>query len=73
MTPYHNKITLGELRASGVRDVLIYCRDHRCSPCSAAMSRIMRDDAPVRHLPASRPRRELFDKLTQFQHPTYCS
>ena len=25
------KITFGELRASGVRDVLIYCRDHRCS------------------------------------------
>ena len=27
----HAKITFGELRASGVRDVLIYCRDHRCS------------------------------------------
>ena len=25
------KITFGEMRASGVRDVLIYCRDHRCS------------------------------------------
>jgi hypothetical protein len=25
------KITFGELRESGVRDVLIYCRDHRCS------------------------------------------
>ena len=25
------KITFGELRTSGVRDVLIYCRDHRCS------------------------------------------
>ena len=21
----------GEMRASGVRDVLVYCRDHRCS------------------------------------------
>jgi hypothetical protein len=28
---YPPKITFGELRASGVRDVLIYCRDHRCS------------------------------------------
>ena len=28
---YLTKITFGELRASGVRDVLIYCRDHRCS------------------------------------------
>jgi hypothetical protein len=26
MTPYPTKITFGELRASGVRDVLIYCR-----------------------------------------------
>ena len=25
------KITFGEMRASGVRDGLIYCRDHRCS------------------------------------------
>jgi hypothetical protein len=23
--------TFGEMRESGVRDVLIYCRDHRCS------------------------------------------
>ncbi len=27
------KITFGEMRASGVRDVLIYCSDHRCSHC----------------------------------------
>jgi len=25
MTPYPTKITFGEMRASGVRDVLIYC------------------------------------------------
>jgi hypothetical protein len=31
MTPYPPKITFGEMRESGVRDVLIYCRDHRCS------------------------------------------
>ena len=31
MTPYPTKITFGEMRASGVRDVLICCRDHRCS------------------------------------------
>jgi hypothetical protein len=24
------KITFGEMRASGTRDVLIYCRDYRC-------------------------------------------
>ena len=31
MTTYPQKISFGELRASGVRDVLIYCRDHHCS------------------------------------------
>jgi hypothetical protein len=31
MTTRPQKITFGEMRASGVRDVLIYCRDHRCS------------------------------------------
>ena len=31
MTPTPTKITFGEMRASGVRDILIYCRDHRCS------------------------------------------
>ena len=25
------KITFGEMRASGVHSILIYCRDHRCS------------------------------------------
>jgi hypothetical protein len=30
MTTYPQKITFGEMRASGVRDVLIYCRDYRC-------------------------------------------
>jgi hypothetical protein len=31
MTTYQQKITFAQMRASGVRDVLIYCRDHRCS------------------------------------------
>lgn len=31
MTTYTQKITFGEMRASGVREALIYCRDHRCS------------------------------------------
>ena len=30
-TDYPQKITFGELRASGVRNVLVYCRDHHCS------------------------------------------
>ena len=31
VTTTPQKITFGEIRESGVRDVLIYCRDHRCS------------------------------------------
>jgi hypothetical protein len=27
----HQKITLGEMRASGVRGLLIYCSDYKCS------------------------------------------
>jgi hypothetical protein len=30
VTTYPQKITFGEMRESGTRDVLIYCRDHRC-------------------------------------------
>ena len=31
MKTYPQKITFCEMRDSDVRDVLIYCRDHRCS------------------------------------------
>ncbi len=31
MATYPQKITFGEMRNSGVREVLIYCWDHRCS------------------------------------------
>src|SRR5204862_7439048 len=30
MSARPTKITFGEMRASGVREVLVYCRDHRC-------------------------------------------
>jgi hypothetical protein len=30
VTTCPQKITFGEMRESGTRDVLIYCRDHRC-------------------------------------------
>jgi len=30
MTTYPQTISFGELRTSGVRDVLVYCRDHKC-------------------------------------------
>jgi hypothetical protein len=35
MLTYPQKITFGELRASGVNTVLVYCRDHRCSHSTA--------------------------------------
>jgi len=31
MLTYPQKITFGEMQESGGRDVLIYCRDQRCS------------------------------------------
>jgi hypothetical protein len=31
MTAYQQKITFGEMRASSVHHVLVYCRDHKCS------------------------------------------
>ena len=31
MTTRPQKITFGQLREMGVRDVLIYCRDYKCS------------------------------------------
>lgn len=30
MAVYRQKITFGEMRESGVREVLIYCADYRC-------------------------------------------
>ena len=44
------KITFGEMRASGVRDVLIYCRDHRCSHHADGWADDVRHDG----LPAGR-------------------
>jgi hypothetical protein len=43
MTTHPQKITFGELRESGVRDVLIYCRDHRCSHSTAISADCSRD------------------------------
>jgi hypothetical protein len=31
LTAYPKKIIFGELRAAAVRDVLVCCRDHKCS------------------------------------------
>ena len=31
MTPTPTRITFAQMRARGVRRVLVYCRDHKCS------------------------------------------
>jgi hypothetical protein len=33
--PRQQKITLGEMRASGVRGLLVYCSDYKCSHSTA--------------------------------------
>jgi hypothetical protein len=40
MTTTPQKITFGEMRASGVRDVLIYCRDDSCSHRTSSNQRL---------------------------------
>jgi hypothetical protein len=40
------KITFGEMGASGVRDVPIFCRDHRCGqPCLGSSVHVSRKPA----------------------------
>jgi hypothetical protein len=34
------KITFGEMRASGIRNLLIYCSDYHCSHCTATDGRM---------------------------------
>ncbi len=42
--PRATKITFGEMRASGVRGILIYCADYRCSHSTAALADGWPDD-----------------------------
>ncbi|MFK4522828.1 hypothetical protein ABIF90_000809 [Bradyrhizobium japonicum] len=44
MTPYPVKITFGEMRKMGVREVLIYCRDYRCGRHTEANANSWADD-----------------------------
>ncbi len=44
------KITLGEMRASGVRDLLIYCADHHCSHCTRISAERWGDDVRLSDL-----------------------
>ena len=49
MTDRQTKITFGEMREMGVRGLLIYCADYRCSHSSrsAAMLGPMMPDCPI--------------------------
>jgi hypothetical protein len=42
--PRQQKITFGEMRASGVRGVLIYCSDYKCSHSTAISADRWQDD-----------------------------
>ena len=44
MTDHPTKITFGELRDMGVRGVLIYCADYKCSHSIALMADQWADD-----------------------------
>jgi hypothetical protein len=45
-TDHPQKITFGEMRESGVRDVLVYCRDHHCRDQRRLLAG---PPSPVRH------------------------
>lgn len=49
MTTNPQKITFGEMRASGARDVLIYCRDYRCGHHTEASADGWADDVAQCH------------------------
>jgi hypothetical protein len=44
MSEHQTKITFGEMRESGVRGVLIYCADYKCSHFTAMNSNRWPDD-----------------------------
>jgi hypothetical protein len=50
--PALQKITLGEMRSSGVRGLLIYCADYRCSHSIAIRADRWQDDVRLSDLEA---------------------
>ncbi len=52
MTTRNQKITLGEMRASGVRGLLIYCSDYKCSHWTAISGDKWRDEVRLSELEA---------------------
>jgi hypothetical protein len=52
VTTRNQKITLGEMRASGVRGLLIYCSDYKCSHWTAISGDKWRDEVRLSELEA---------------------
>jgi hypothetical protein len=52
MPAHPQKITLGEMRSSGVRGLLIYCADYRCSHSVAISADRWPDDVQLSDLEA---------------------
>jgi hypothetical protein len=48
--PIRQKITLAEMRASGVRDLLVYCSDYHCSHWTAISGDRWPDDVRLSDL-----------------------
>ena len=46
------KISFGEMRESGVRGILVYCADYRCSHCVAMSADAWRDDVRLSDIEA---------------------
>lgn len=48
--PHGQKITLGEMRASGVRGLLVYCSDYKCSHYATISAEQWPDDVRLSDL-----------------------
>ena len=61
MTEGPTKITFGEMREMGVRGVLVYCADYRCSHSIAISGNHWPDDVFIRCRPPCRIERDVAD------------
>jgi hypothetical protein len=55
MPDHPQKITFGEMREMGVRGLLIYCADYRCSHCIAISGDAWPDDARLSDIRSASP------------------
>ena len=57
MTEHPTKITFGEMRDMGVRGILVYCADYKCSHSIAASADQWPDDVRLSDIARVRPPR----------------